>query len=191
MIKETWKAILGFEGYYEVSDLGRVRSLDRKVIDKMGRLRSYDGVVLKTEIGSRTGREYVMLYTREKRKNRTVHSLVAEAFIGERPKGYHVLHSDGDCLNNKLSNLSYDTQSENMNDMYRYGGKNGRGKLTIEQVLEIRRLFNTGKYYQKDLAKLFGISQTQVSSIVLRKSYSYLNDDGTIDESKTEIKHTG
>ena len=187
MNKETWKAIPGFEGYYEVSDLGRVRSLDREFIDKMGRLRSYEGVVLKTETGSRTGREYVMLYTREKRKNRTVHSLVAEAFIGERPKGYHVLHSDGDCLNNKLSNLSYDTQSENMNDMYRYGSKNPRGKLSIEQVLEIRKLYATGKYKQYELAKRYKVSPDNISRIVTRKSFTWLNDDGTIDDSQTAV----
>lgn len=186
MIKETWKEIPGFEGYYEVSDLGRVRSMDREVKCGYGRIRVSIGKILKpgTDVH---GRLFVNLSKENKAKPIKIHRLVALAFIGERPTGYQVCHINGNSNDNRLINLKYDTRSENMNDMYRYGGKNGRGKLTIEQVLEIRRLFNTGKYYQKDLAKLFGVTQTQVSSIVLRKSYSYLNDDGTIDESQTAV----
>ena len=186
MKNETWKAVVDYEGLYEVSDLGNVRSLDREVASSDGRVIKLKGRILKQFINS-NGRPQVVLYTREKRKNRTVHSLVAEAFIGERPKGYHVLHSDGDCLNNKLSNLSYDTQSENMNDMYRYGSKNPRGKLSIEQVLEIRKLYATGKYNQYELAEKYNVRQNNISRIVNRKSFSYINDDGTIEESKTEV----
>ena len=191
MKNETWKAVVGYEGLYEVSDLGRVRSVDREVTYSDGRVRHYNGKLLKQSINKKYNRPAVILIKDKKRHHKYPHILVAEAFIGERPEGYHVAHKDGDCLNNKLINLRYDTVSQNAIDIYRYGKKSGKGKLSIEQVLEIRRLYATGKYKQYDLAKKYNVRQDNISLIVNHKTYQWLNDDGTIEESQTEIKHTG
>lgn len=185
-INEEWRAIPEFEGFYEVSNLGRVRSVDRTVTRSDGRVLHYKGRIIKQSTDT-VGRPQVVLCKGGKRYTKQSHVLVALAFIGERPENYHVCHIDGDYTNNKLSNIRYDTVSQNSIDNYRYGGKNGMGKLDIDQVLEIRKLYATGKYKQVELAEIFDVTQTHVSRIVLKTSYSYLNDDGSIDESRTSV----
>ncbi|MBM6630330.1 HNH endonuclease [Mammaliicoccus vitulinus] len=185
-INEEWRAIPEFEGFYEVSNLGRVKSLDRKVIYSNGRVEHYKGRILKLTIGT-NGRPVVGLSKNGKVYNKYSYSLVALAFIGERPEGYHVVHLDGDLTNNRLSNIRFDTARENSIDHYRQGKKAPNGKLSIEQVLEIRKLYNTGKYKQWELAEKFNVSNMNISLIVTRKNFSWLNDDGSIDESRTSV----
>ena len=117
---EQWKPVYGYEGIYEVSSHGRVRSLDRTVTYSDGRVRRYKGKVLRATLSS-GGYPCVSLYSQGKEKRRYVHSLVAEAFIGTRPKGMEVCHNDGDPANNRLDNLRYDTHSDNMLDSVRHG----------------------------------------------------------------------
>lgn len=186
MIKETWKAISGFEGHYEVSDLGRVRSLDRTVVCRGGKTRISLGKILLNQT-DRYGRLYVNLSKNNKQKKYYNHILVALTFIGERPENYDVCHIDGDFTNNKLSNIRFDTKGQNSLDMYRYGSKNSMGKLSIEQVLEIRNLYDTGDYTKAVLSRMFKVSATNINNIVTRKSFTWLNDDGTIDESQTAV----
>ncbi|WP_204236170.1 NUMOD4 motif-containing HNH endonuclease [Mammaliicoccus sciuri] len=185
MNKEIWKAIPGYEGHYEVSDLGRVRSVDKEVDNGKGRYFK-KGRVLKQSISNK-GRPVVSLCKNRKKYTKHTHSLVALAFIGERPEGYDVCHIDGNVLNNKLSNIRFDTRSQNQIDIYRYGNKSSSGKLSVDKVLEIRRLYSTGNYKQIELAKKFNVGQDNISLIVNRKTFTWLNDDGTIDESHTTV----
>lgn len=186
MEKEEWKDISGYEGLYQVSNLGRVKGLDRVVKTKNGRTQSKKGMVLKNKLGT-SGYHYVILYKDNKPKTIMNHTLVAYEFIGERPEGNDICHIDGDRFNNKLINLRYDTRAENFIDVYRVGKKNPNGKLTIDEVLEIRRLRKERSYTYAELSKKFNISESQISAIVSRKSYKWLNDDGTIQESKTAL----
>lgn len=186
MNKEIWKAIPGYEGLYEVSDLGRVRSLDRPVICRGGKTRISLGKILINQV-DRYGRFYVNLSKNNSRKIYSNHTLVALAFIGERPEDYEICHIDGDCTNNILTNLRYDTKSQNRLDYYRQGKKNPRGKLSIEQVLEIRRLYATGNYTQQELAEKFNVNRNNIGYIITRKYFKWLNDDGTIKESQTAV----
>ena len=185
MNKEIWKDIKGYEGLYQVSNLGRVKSMDKEVDNGRGCYLK-KGKILK-QINNGAGRKQVFLYKDGKATNQHVYILVAESFIGERPKGYDVCHLDGDCTNNKLSNLRYDTRSQNQIDLYRQGKKSGTGKLSIEQVLKIRQLYTTGKYSQRELAEKFNVHQNNISRVINRKTYSYINDDGTIDNSSTAV----
>ena len=94
-MNEEWKWIKGYEGLYQISNFGRVKSFHKNKID--GEIRSV----------KHSGGWYLTLPLLKEGKKKTVriHQLVAEAFIGEIPKGYHVHHKDGNKQNNKVSNL--------------------------------------------------------------------------------------
>lgn len=108
---ERWLPVVGFEGGYIVSDLGRVSSLPRAWA-KAG--------LLKPTI-STTGYPYVTLSYRGVRRKRGLHQLVAEAFIGPCPPGMEVRHKDDNKRNPALTNLIYGTSTENKLDLVRAG----------------------------------------------------------------------
>lgn len=105
---EIWKDIPGYEGYYQVSDLGRVRSLDMNVRCRGNKLALRKGKVLKL-ITNRYGYLYVNLFNKNKK---TVHRLVMLAFIGDSK--LTVNHIDEDKKNNKLNNLEYMSIEDNV-----------------------------------------------------------------------------
>jgi hypothetical protein len=116
---EHWAAIPGYESTYEVSNLGRVRSIPRAVVqaNSWGIFeRKMPGVLLRPWIAP-AGYPNVNLHG----KRHTVHELVALAFLGPRPDGLWIRHLDGDPSNNSPSNLAYGTPSENALDMVSHG----------------------------------------------------------------------
>lgn len=118
--EERWLPIPGYEGFYEVSDLGRVRSVDRTFVNKLGRKRFWPGVMMKTTPSS-VGYPCVYLKKQGTAKMRNVHRLVMLAFVGPCPDGMEVLHRDGGKTNPALTNLHYGTKSENAYDTVRHG----------------------------------------------------------------------
>lgn len=110
---ERWCPIPGYEGLYDVSDLGRVRSWIP------WRKRPLPHILT----GGSDGRGYrnVTLCAGGHERHEAVHRLVALAFIGPRPEGHQTRHLDGDPSNNALVNLCYGTQSENQQDSIRHG----------------------------------------------------------------------
>lgn len=119
---ERWLPVLDYEGLYEVSDHGRVRSVDRVVPNgsKGMRLR---GKILKPH-GDKTGRQTVVLCENAVTTTRRVHALVLEAFEGPRPPGMEGCHSDGNPSNNRLSNLQWGTRSAHCLNAVRRGTHN-------------------------------------------------------------------
>ena len=117
---ERWKPVTGHEGIYEVSNHGRVRSVDRTVTRSDGQVHRRKGKLLRTPLNQR-GYQVVNLCIQGKCQIRTVHSLIAETFIGTRPEGMEVCHNDGIKTNNRVDNLRYGTSSENMLDNVRHG----------------------------------------------------------------------
>lgn len=118
MVNEVWRPIPGYEGCYEASDLGRIRSLPRTV-----RFGNYQ-----RRIKGRTRKPVnlgpylaVNLSVDGKAKMRTVHQLVLEAFIGPRPHGQEACHNNGDPHDNRLENLRWDTKSANSYDALQHG----------------------------------------------------------------------
>ncbi len=114
---EIWKSISGTHGHYEVSDLGRVRSIDRMISHaRHGKYVFYQGKVLATERKRAKAYQIAVLRVDGKSITKTVHRLVAETFISN-PKGYPmVLHRDDDPDNNIVRNLRWGTASDNMRD---------------------------------------------------------------------------
>lgn len=110
-MKEIWKPIFGYEGFYEISNCGRVRSLDREIIFKNGNKRKYIGKILKQKYHN--GYAMVNLNKNKKCEVVYVHQLVAKHFIGDRPKGMVVNHKDGIKSNNNVFNLEYVSSTEN------------------------------------------------------------------------------
>ncbi|MET0716382.1 MAG: NUMOD4 motif-containing HNH endonuclease [Mycetocola sp.] len=104
---EEWRAVPDWEGLYEISSHGRVRSLR-------------SGRVLKPWL-TNFGHRQVQLCRRGRPTGRTIHSLVLEAFVGPRPAGMEGCHNDGDPTNNHPENLRWDTHRANMQDMQIHG----------------------------------------------------------------------
>lgn len=121
MTVERWRAIPGYEGYYEVSDLGRVRSVDRWINYADGRRRLYPGQILSLQPHPRGGHLVVRLYAGPSAQTLKVHALVLLAFAGPRPEGMEVCHNNGVGDDNRLSNLRYGSHGENMRDAVKHG----------------------------------------------------------------------
>lgn len=119
---ENWKPVVGYEGLYEVSDLGNVRSVDRTVWHSRGFTMTLKGKLLAQ--GPRRGYLRVCLTKDGKGKHISVHKLVLEAFVGERPEGQDICHNNGNRTDNRLTNLRYDTKSGNAKDMVKHGTHN-------------------------------------------------------------------
>lgn len=123
MTGERWLPIVGYENYYQISDLGRVYALPRTVNYVDGRKRVESGHYLKpTRSSRRNGTRTVALTDmRGVRKGHKVSRLVLRAFVGPCPDGMESLHWDDDKDNNALSNLRWGTRSQNMLDKVRNG----------------------------------------------------------------------
>lgn len=123
---EQWLPVVGYEGCYEVSDQGRVRSLDRKVL-RAGVQKAVRGRVL-AQGDSGSGRRAVSLSRDGRAKTARVARLVLEAFVGPRPDKYDACHNDGDVLNNQVDNLRWATRSANMLDAVEHSTHNNARK---------------------------------------------------------------
>jgi hypothetical protein len=171
-MQEVWRPVVGFEGLYEVSDQGRVRSLSRYVTIGNGNKRWYEGRILDGDYGDK--------YRRLSLGNKLVrvHVAVLEAFVGLRPKGYVARHLNGNALDNRLCNLAWGTCKENAQDAMEHGtttkgSRSGTAKLTEEDVVKIKNLL--GKCKQRAIAKMFNVSEITIHDIKIGKTWSHLS----------------
>ena len=176
---EIWKDIPGYEGRYQASTEGRIRSVDRVEHcaprdGKQPYSRIRKGQVLSTCLGS-NGYPCVGLRKTQDAENATfcpVFHLIALTFLGPRPEGMVVCHSDGNKLNSALTNLRYDTGTENNLDLNRRGGKHG--KLSVEQARDVKRRLNRGEN-KSSIARVYGISRTAVHYIAKGVHFGWLS----------------
>lgn len=121
-MEENWKDIKGYEGLYQVSDFGNVRSLDRDVLYSNGRIRTHKGRIITSRIGN-SGYSLVILSKNGKTKGVLVHRLVCIAFNPNPENKPQVNHKDGVKHHNWKENLEWSTRSENMIHAHRTGLK--------------------------------------------------------------------
>lgn len=164
MSEERWLPVVGLEGLYEVSDQGRVRSLDR-IVTQPNRWRDRGAETVSRRLAGRmqpihSDGRYLYVVLGRRRKAR-VHILVAEAFLGQRPDGLWTLHWDDDRDNCRLSNLRYGTPADNHDDRRRnghsfHGSRNGFSKLDAVTVAALKGLAR--RYSSNGLAAIVGVS---------------------------------
>ena len=170
-MEEVWKDIPGYEGEYQVSDIGRVRSISRYVNSSYGRQRKIRGGVLSPFVGDAEGHLVVRL-NGHKRAKPYIHRLVMLAFIGEPETQRTVVrHLNGDPSDNRLENLAYGTQSDNNIDIYRQGKV--FKKLSAEDVMEIRKKADSG-VSSRQIALEYGVSKTQINRIRKKTRFAWL-----------------
>ena len=174
---EIWASVPGYEGLYEVSNIGRVRSLPRSIKCGSGS-RTIPGVLRRQSIAS-SGYQVVSLSKECVIRTACIHVLVLTAFVGPRPDGMHACHSDGDRLNNRLDNLRWDTIRENALDRLRHGtlicGSKQKGAILDElKVAEIKRRLRSGER-QTVLANEYGVALETIHSIKSGKSWRHVH----------------
>lgn len=189
MTNEEWRDIEGFEGRYQVSNLGRVRSFARKSYKTPKILKDThdtDGYCMVNLCDAKHG---------TKNKISKVHRLVAKAFI-DNPNGFpEVNHIDENKSNNRADNLEWCTTQYNLTYGNRlnctYGSNNFHSKLTIAQVREIRQIYKKGdlQFGQSALGKRYGVTHGTIRCIVNGKSWTHILpewDESGIDDAKEE-----
>lgn len=124
---EEWRDIEDYKGWYQVSNLGNIRSLSRKVrgTSRLGNdfIRATKAITLKPKCGGTTDYLYVNLCKNNQVKYLSIHRLVAIAFILNPQNKAEVNHKDGNKKNNSVSNLEWTTRSENLKHRYRTLGQ--------------------------------------------------------------------
>ena len=181
-MKEQWKPIPGYEGLYEVSDHGNVRSLDHTVTrrTKGGGFNTVTHKGKNLSAAKRSRYLFVGLHKQgTKQITPEIHKLVMSAFVGPRPEGMEVCHGDGDGNNNHLSNLRYDTRAANSADKAIHGtivrGEHQHSAvLNSTQVNEIRWAWSHG-FGQKEIGDYFGVKRNTISAITTGVNWSHLS----------------
>lgn len=170
---EIWKVIPGYEGRYQASTQGRIRSLDRE-ITQLGRegkpfTRKMKGRVLRPGRYAKSGHVSVVLG--KGTNGKPVHQLILLAFVGPVPEEMEVRHLNGDPTDNSLANLVYGSRSDNILDVYRQG-KAWR-KLTVEDVQAIRKDLKDGRRVQL-IADEYDVTISTIYRIRKGETYSWL-----------------
>jgi len=171
MENEQWKPVVGFEGYYEVSNAGRIRRIAPGGAAKVGGIRKFS-----TNAG---GYYWVSLCKNGTQENHSVHRIVCRAFNGPPPDGRpFAAHRDGTRTNNAAANLYWASPRQNARDAMRHGRtlrgvRSPRAKLTEEDARKALRLKKTGML-NREIASLFGVATNTVSRIITGERWPHL-----------------
>jgi len=165
---EQWKDIKGYEGIYQISNYGRIKSLARKVGSRNGALKPLPEKIVKP-LYTKAGYLNLVASKKQVRETLVVHHLVAKYFIGERPEGLVIDHIDGNITNNHVSNLKYVTNKENLRKRHDI-------KLDEKKVREIWGLIGEGKP-QGLIAQMYGITQPMVSGIKTGRAWTDVKEE--------------
>lgn len=177
-IDEFWLPIKGYECLYEVSNWGRIRSLEKVIEYSNGRSYLYEEKILK--LNPSNGYRTISLVKYKEKTTHMVHRLVGLAFIKNPLNKPFINHEDGDRSNNYYLNLSWSTNSENQFHSYNVlgnkavrGEDNGASKLSESIIPIIRTLYATG-ISQNEIGKQFGVCQEAVRKVVCRETWAHV-----------------
>lgn len=169
---EIWKFLPGSEDHHEISNFGRVKSWYAKgdVKIRLETPRLVQGIVCQ-----RVKYFKVTVRLNGKSCSKKIGQLVALAFIGPLPQGLVLRHLNDDGFDDRLENLAYGTQLENVRDSIRNGTiargeKRGRAKLTVATVREIRKSLESSRV----LGKRYGVDNKTINGIVNRKTWRHV-----------------
>jgi len=188
--REIWRPVVGHEGFYEVSDWGRVRSL---YLGVGAFTRRREEPLLLSRLVRGDG-YYKVALSRPIRVGRYLQGLVLEAFHGPCPPGCRATHLDGNRENNALSNLGWKTPAEisalqlardsvPRGDRHGLalhpecrarGERHGQAKLTADDIRVIRDLASAG-HSQREIARKFGVSQRTAARAILRMAWKHID----------------
>jgi hypothetical protein len=179
---EEWRAVVGWEGFYRVSNIGRVWSLPRIVVTH-GTPVARSGRFLKPNTEKKVGRQLVvMCVPGRKKKAMRIHRLVMEAFVGPMPEGMIVCHNNGNPADNRLENLRYDTCAGNTADTAKHGRvplgeSHALAKLTEVEAIAIREEAIRPRGQRRSFAKIAGdyrVSPSTVAYIAKGRIWKHL-----------------
>jgi len=179
--KVTWKDIAGWEGLYQVSNFGAIKSLAKEWKGGQGCKGSHPDMIMKLSPNTR-GYPSICLCSGNNKRTYKVHRLVLEAFVGK--SDLQVNHKNGNKFDNRLENLEYCTGSENIQHAYRNGLNHGpRGKaqhlvrLTEAQVIRIKFIaknyIHVHGYWVK-LSKALNIDSCTIQDIIHNRTWKYI-----------------
>lgn len=172
VFEEQWRPVAGHEGCYEVSNFGRIRGVARLRRYRHGLCKVREHY-LKPRIGN-SGYLMATLSKDGKHHHLNIHILVAEAFLGMRPKGLIVHHVDADKSNNFASNLAYISRRQNLKlGSLAYGERHCMAKLKERQVPAIRELAKQG-VPQCQIARLYGVKASTIWSVLNSQSWTHV-----------------
>jgi hypothetical protein len=178
---EKWKDVVGFEGLYQVSNLGRIKSYDKRhiSIDKIGRNRDkfYPKRIMRQSV-EKQGYLRLSLTDRNKTETRhAVHRLVAIAFIPNPKNLPEVDHKKGNKKDNRVTELKWVTSKENVENAWalglckkQLGEEHSQSKLTAKDVLFIR----ASELSRKELAIKFSVGRKCIDKIINRKRWTHI-----------------
>lgn len=181
-MKEIWKDVDDYVGYYQVSNMGNVRSVDRIIRYNSKSKRKANGRIIKPSINN-SGYMCVYLWVNGLQKIKLVHRLVAIAFVKNNSNKKTVNHKDCNKLNNYYKNLEWTSHKSNMRHAYRNnlinhkGEKNGNAKLDeidIEYIMSVCHIISYA-----ELGRIFNVHPSTISNVVNGKSWKHI--DGKMD----------
>lgn len=179
-MQEIWKPVVGYEGIYEVSNFGRIKSVDRIITTTNNTTRIRRGVIRKPS-NNQWGYLQVSLHREGIRTCFRIHRLVAIAFIPEQDGKHEINHIDGNKKNNKTNNLEWCTTSENILHAVRTGllvikkGENtSYSKIKETDVIAIKKMYANGAKY-REIENAFNVKRSTIWNIVKNHSWKHIS----------------
>lgn len=174
---ERWRPVVEWEGFYEVSNVGRVRSVARMVRNRFS-TRLIEGRIKAPGHHPYGYESHALTAEGRTRKTLLAHRMVLEAFVQPRPDDQVARHLNGDCTDNRVENLSWGTQKENIQDAVRHGrmkrgSESHLAKLTEAKVTQMRREYPAVRSYRR-LAEKYGICVQSCHNAVTGKTWAHV-----------------
>lgn len=167
---EQWKWVVGFEGAYEVSNFGRVRTYRASALAEVTDVPH----ALLRGSPHKAGYQYFRIWGSDGKVHKLyLHDMILTAFVGPRPMPKHeARHLNGRASDTRLDNLAWGTRQENIDDIRRHGTRKTR--FTEDQIREIKRRL-AAKEHQRKIAKDFGVKQGYIANINIGRSWRHVH----------------